>query len=370
MSSVRRIQSARRAGQSAQATSAPPPPIGEPAMLDVTVVLLDGGFPSTAIGPIEIFHAAGMLWNKLHGTAHQPRFRVRVASVDGESVASICSMSITPQFSIHDIARSDIVILAAASCDAQMRIVRETSLVPWLRKVHAQGAYIGAVCTSALFLAESGLLDGRQATTHWGVAEGLQQRYPKVRWRPDLFVTEDDRILCSGGVYASFDLSLYLVEKFCGHEIAVQCAKSLLISMPRSRQSGYAVIPLSRPHTDERIRQIEEYLQQHFVGDVSIGVLADIAAMSPRNFIRRFRAATGRLPGAYIQLLRVSAAKEMLENGTASIQEICSAIGYEDIAFFRNLFKRHTGATPTEYRRRFARVSFERGELEAGRTVA
>ena len=83
-------------------------------------------------------------------------------------------------------------------------------------------------------------------------------------------MTEDGRVFCSGGVYASIDLSLYLVEKFCGHEIALQCAKSLLVSMPRSRQSGYSVLPLSRPHSDDKIRQTEEYLQEHFDRDVSI----------------------------------------------------------------------------------------------------
>ncbi len=126
------------------------------------------------------------------------------------------------------------------------QIARDTPLLPWLRKWYARGAYIAGVCTGVAFLAEAGLLDGRQATTHWGVAELYRQRYPKVLWRPEQFVTEDGRLLCSGGVYASIDLSLYLVEKFCGHEVALQCAKSLLLSMPRSRQSGYAVLPLSR----------------------------------------------------------------------------------------------------------------------------
>lgn len=333
------------------------------AVLDVTVVLLDGGFASTAIGPIEIFHSAGLLWNSFQGQARQPRFRVRAVSVDGGSVSSICSLRLTPEHGIQDVRRTDIIILSASACDAQERIAHDTPLLQWLRKWHSRGAYIAAVCTSALFLAESGLLDGRQATTHWGVAEVLRQRYPKVRWRPEQFVTEDDRLLCSGGVYASFDLSLYLVEKFCGHEIALQCARSLLISMPRSRQSGYSVLPLSRPHSDDKIRQTEEYLRGHFNGDVSIAMLADRAGMGSRNFIRRFRAATGRVPGAYVQMLRVAAARELLEQGVASVQDVCSTVGYEDIAFFRSLFKRHTGMTPTEYRRRFAQMAYDRGEV-------
>jgi transcriptional regulator GlxA family with amidase domain len=215
-------------------------------------------------------------------------------------------------------------------------------------------------------MAEAGILDGKRATTHWGVADILRERYPKVLWQPEEFVTEDGPTLCSGGVYASIDLSLCLVERFCGHEIALQCAKSLLVSMPRSRQSGYSVLPLSHPHSDDKIRQAEDYLQEHFGGAVTIEFLAERIGMGPRNFIRRFKAATGRLPGAYIQMLRVSAAKTLLEHGAASIQAVCTKIGYDDIAFFRNLFKRHTGLTPAEYRSRFAQMTYDSGDLIAG----
>jgi transcriptional regulator GlxA family with amidase domain len=362
-----KTQSVRRAAAALRPASRVP---RGHAVLDVTVVLLQGGYASTAIGPIEVFHSAGLLWNMLRGEAQQPRFRVRIASIDGASVTSLHSVGLTPQCAIADIKHTDIIILPASLPDTQDYIAQSTPLLPWLRKWHARGATIAGICSGVAFLAESGLLDGRQATTHWAVADMLRERYPKVDWRPEQFVTEDGRVLCSGGVYASIDLSLYLVEKFCGHEIALQCAKSLLVSMPRSRQSGYSVLPLSRPHADEKVRQVEEYLQQHFDRDVSIGILAGRAGMGPRNFIRRFKAATGRLPGAYVQTLRVSAAKELLEQGAESIQAVCSRIGYEDIAFFRELFKRHTGMTPGEYRTRFAQMSVRRGELENGSSLA
>lgn len=339
-------------------------------VLDVTVVVLEKGYASTAIAPIEIFHSAGVVWNWLHGEPKQPRFRVRTATVDGRKVSAAGSLGLTPDCAISDVKHTDIILVAAPGWDELDRITKNSSLVPWLRKWHARGAYIAGACTGVAYLAEAGIMDGRQATTHWGVADIYRQRYPKVHWRTEQFVTEDQRVFCSGGVYASIDLSLYLVEKFCGHEIALQVAKSLLLSMPRGRQSGYSVVQLSRPHSDERIRETEEYLQQHFDSDVSIESLAERAGMGPRNFIRRFKAATGHVPGAYIQALRVSAAKEMLETGTSSIQAVCSKIGYEDIGFFRNLFKRHTGMTPGQYRERFSQLSFDRGELVPGRLSA
>jgi transcriptional regulator GlxA family with amidase domain len=339
-------------------------------VIDVTVVLLEAGYASTAVGPIEVFHSAGLLWNWLHGEAQQPRFRVRVASIDGRKVTSICALGLTPECAIRDIKRTDVIIVPAPGWDVKEQIARDTPLLPWLRKWHARGATIAGVCTGVAFLAEAGLLDGRQATTHWAMAEHFRERYPQVHWRPDLFVTEDDRLLCSGGVYASIDLSLHLVEKFCGHEIALKVAKSLLLNMPRANQSGYCVARLSRPHSDDRIRQTEEYLQQNFAREVTIDMLAERVGMGPRNFIRRFKSATGHLPGAYIQMLRVSAAKDMLEDGATSIQQVCSKIGYEDLAFFRSIFKRHAGMTPAEYRARFARMHLARSELASGRLVA
>jgi transcriptional regulator GlxA family with amidase domain len=341
----------------------------DPQILDVTVVLLEAGYASTAVGPIEVFHSAGTIWNWLHGQTLKPRFRVQIASIDGCGVTSLCGLGLKPTCALKDITKTDIIILPASGWDVIGLIANNKTLISWLRKWHSRGAYIAGVCTGVAFLAESGLLDGRQATTHWGVAHIFHQRYPKVHWRTDQFVTEDSRVLCSGGVYASIDLSLYLVEKLCGRDIAIQTAKSLLLSMPRSRQSGYSVLPLSRPHSDEKIKKAEDYLQEHFARDVSVESLATQSAMGQRNFIRRFKAATGRLPGAYLQMLRVNAAKEMLEGDAASVQSVCSNVGYNDLAFFRTIFKRYTGMTPAEYRSRFSRLSYERGHLISGQQL-
>jgi transcriptional regulator GlxA family with amidase domain len=352
-----------RATRRKAAPRSTPVEMAERAVLDVTVVLLEDGYASTAIGPIEVFHSAGTLWNWLHGETTQPRFRVRTASIDGGSVTAICQLGLKPELAIKDIKHTDIIILPASGWDVIDRIAKSSALIPWLRKWHKRGAYIAGICTGAAFLAEAGILDGHQATTHWGLAELLRERYPKVLWQPDQFLTEDRGIFCSGGIYASIDLSLYLVEKFCGHEVALQVARSLLVSMPRHRQAGYSVLPLSRPHADDKIHQAEQYLQQHFVRGVPIDTLAERIGMSPRNFIRRFKSATGRLPGAYLQMLRMSSAREMLEQGDTPIQKVCTRSGYEDAAFFRRVFKRHTGMTPAEYRSRFAGMDVNRGEL-------
>lgn len=269
-------------------------------MLDVAVLLTDDNLASTALGPIEVFYSAGQLWQTLHHTPGEPRFRVTVASMDGEPVSTIYSVLITPQCALEEIGHTDLIVVPASGFDLPFQIERHRKLFPWLRERHERGAYVAGICSGAAYLAEAGLLDGRRATTHWALAQAYQTRYPRVNWRPEMFITEDQRVLCSGGVYASVDLSLYLVEKFCGREVAMECSKALLVDMPRSHQSGYAVLPLSRPHTDERIRAAEEFMATHYARELPIEVLAEHAAMSPRTFLRRFKAATGRLPGNYL----------------------------------------------------------------------
>jgi transcriptional regulator GlxA family with amidase domain len=330
-------------------------------MLDVTVLLLDDNFASTALGPVEVFHSAGLLWSLIHDMRPDPRFKVTTVSVDGQPIITSYGVRILPQAAMDDIERTDLVVVPSSGLALDAQVKRYHRLFPWLSDRYAHGSYIAGICSGVAFLAEAGLLDGRRATTHWVLGERYRERYPKVNWCTELFITEDRRVLCSGGVYAAIDLSLYLVEKFCGREVALQCAKSLLVDMPRAHQSGYAVLPLSRPHSDERIRETEDYMARHYNRDLPLKLLSERASMSARTFLRRFKAATGRLPGQYLQAQRVAIARELLENTARPVQAISGAVGYDDIAFFRKLFRRETGMTPAEYRDRFGGGLIRRG---------
>jgi transcriptional regulator GlxA family with amidase domain len=327
--------------------------------LDVAIVLFDGGLSSTAIMPTEIFHSAGKLWNVLHQRPEEQAFRVRTVTIDGKAVRSPYGLSIVPEDAIAAIARTDIVIVPTSGLDLDLKLVEHSALLPWLRRHYAAGAYVVGVCMGAAYLAEAGLLDGRIGTTHWAVAGDFVRRFPQVRWHPELFVTEDQRVLCSGGVGSAIDISLYLVEKFCGHEVALQTAKALLLPMPRlhQTQAGYAVLPVSQAHDDARMREIEAWLLENFRREVPTQLLAARAGMSERTFVRHFKAATGKLPAAYVQALRIEAAKVMLEHESRPVQSIAESIGYNDLAFFRSLFKRATGMTPQQYRAAFAPIS-------------
>ncbi len=326
-------------------------------MIEVTVLFLDGTFSSTAIGPMEVFRHAGTLWNFLTGKRQVRRFRVTTASVDGHAVRCDGPIDIQPMAALKDIRGTDLIFIPTTGLSLDDVVERNAPVVPWLRRWHKRGVPIASVCSGVGLVAATGLLDGKRATTHWGLAERFREKYPKVKWMPELMVTEDRGFYCGGGVNASLDLSLYLVEQFCGHDVAMQTAKALLIETPRSWQAGFGIVPLKTEHTDDAISGAQEWLHKNFHRDFPLEAPARSVGMSARNFVRRFKQATGDTPLIYLQKLRVAAAKRLLEGDHRVMQEISCAVGYQDSAFFRKIFERHTGASPSAYRRRFGQLS-------------
>jgi transcriptional regulator GlxA family with amidase domain len=322
-------------------------------VIDVAVVFLEGGHASTAIGPLEVFRDAGSLWNLFTRAPPDPRFRVRSASIGGRPVRTDAPFAIAPDESLESLGAPDLVFVPSAGVDLDALLERNAPVIEYLREAHAAGSRIAGVCSGVALLAASGLLDGRSATTHWGLIDRYRERFPRADWCPDALVTEADGIYCGAGVHAALDLALYLVERFCDHTIAVQASKALLIDMPRECQTGFAVLPMGARHGDARIERAEAWIHRHCREDFRFEALARELGMSPRNFIRRFKSATGISPVDYLQRLRVSAAKRLLEGEHVTVQEVGTAVGYGDAAFFRSLFKRHTGLAPAAYRRRF-----------------
>ena len=321
--------------------------------LEAVVVLLDGSFPSTSIAPMEILGSAGAVWEEFRGGHPKPLFRLRTASLDGRPTQHRIPVAIKPECAIDDIRRADLIVIPAAGDDLEEICRRNAAVVPWLKKWHKRGAALAGICTGVALLAESGLLDGKPATTHWAYIDESRARYPKVDWQGERFITESSNIFCSGGVYAAIDLSVHLVEKFGGHKIAMETAKSLLLETPRLWQAAYSGEAPSVSHDDLPVQKAQRFLYRNFRDDVPVDALATRVGMSSRNFARRFKAATGDTPLEYVHRLRINAAKHLLEGDVASIQEVSSAVGYDDVIFFRRLFKRHTGVAPSEYRLKF-----------------
>lgn len=322
-------------------------------MTEVTVLFLDATFSSTAIGPMEVFRHAGSLWNFLTGKRQVPRFRVTTASVGGRAVRCDGGILIKPDVALTAIRKTELIFIPTTGISVDNVVERNAPVIPWLRRWRERGTAIASVCSGVGLVAASGLLDGKRATTHWGLAERFREKYPKVRWMPELMVTEDRGFYCGGGVNAAMDLSLYLVERFCGHEVAMQTAKALLLETPRAWQAGFGIVPLKTEHSDDSISSAQEWLHENFHRNFPLEAPARSVGMSPRNFARRFKQATGDSPLIYLQKLRVAAAKRLLESHHRTMQDISDAVGYQDVAFFREVFQRHTGTSPSAYRQRF-----------------
>ena len=264
-----------------------------------------------------------------------PDLEVRTATLDGAKAQSFVTVPLAPMLSLDAVGHTDLIVIPTAGMDLQEARSRNAALVDWLARRRGRETAVAGVCTGVSLLAAAGLLEGRSATTHWGVVDHCRALYPNVRWSADRFVTEADNIFCGGGLYASIDLSLYLVERYCGHEVAVQTAKALLLETPRIWQSAHAAQPPRSAHDDEPVQRAQRWLVEHFREAVDLDQLAAKSGMSARNFARRFKLATGEAPLAYLHRVRIDRARHELECAHRSIQEISQQVGYDDGAFFR-----------------------------------
>jgi transcriptional regulator GlxA family with amidase domain len=322
--------------------------------MQVTILIPGYGLPSAVISPLEVFSNTGVIWNTLLGEDVSATFEVTTASLDGKPVHFDGGITIQPDKSVAQIRKTDLIFIPTIGLDIDRVCSRNRGMIRFLQRQAASGTTVAAVCSGVAMLAESGLLDGRPATTHWAIADRFRKRYPRVDWKPELFITESENIFCGGGVYAALDLCLYLVERFAGYDVAKQCGRALLIDAPRTWQASFSAPMLNQQHHDEKILPVQEYLHEYFSTHINIDDLAQRAGMSTRNFTRRFRQATGEPPITYLHKLRINCARQLLETDFKSVQQVCYEVGYEDIPFFRKIFKRYTGLAPKEYKQRFA----------------
>ena len=301
---------------------------------------------------MDVFFQAGQLWNHINGIPLTPFFRVEIVSLDGLPVKCLNNLSIQPHRAVSDVDRTDLIIIPSIT-DIEKTIKYGPELLKWLLTHYEKGAHIASVCTGAFFLAETGLLDGKTATTHWGFVDLFRKRYPRVNVRPERLITDEGDLYCAGALGAGIDLSVYLVEKYCGHEVAIQCSKALIHDMGRSSQAPYSVFQFQKKHSDETIKTSQQWIEKNYSRHIDIELVSKIHGMSRRTFERRFKKATGDTPLSYLQRTRVEAAKRLLEESRETFDEICYLVGYEDTSHFREVFKKHTGLLPSEYQKKF-----------------
>jgi transcriptional regulator GlxA family with amidase domain len=270
---------------------------------------------------------------------------------------------VEPQARLAESADNDLLIISdlAIPIDFDPRGAWPEA-VAWLGEQHAAGSVIAAVCSGSVLLAEAGLLQGREATSHWAFESLFREHYPEVRLclkEVVLPATADARIITSSGATSWEDMALYLIGRFCGEAEARRMAKTFLIGDRSEGQLPYAAMTRRRRHDDRVIGDCQEWIADHYAAPNPVRRMVARAGLPERSFKRRFRAATGIAPVTYVQTLRIEEAKQLLETSDWPTDQVGAAVGYEDPAFFRRLFKRHTGITPARYRQRFG-VRFSR----------
>lgn len=223
----------------------------------------------------------------------------------------------------------------------------------WLCGQHARGATIASVCAGAFLLGETGLLRGRTITTHWQYAELFSQRFPDVRLDVDQLLIDDDDILTAGGAMAWVDLGLRLVDRYYGAAIMIETAQRLLVDPPGRQQRFYSAFSPRLSHGDRAVLKVQHWLEETDAKESALPVLAVLAGLEERTFLRRFQKATGMTTTEYCQRLRVGRAREMLQSSQLPLERIAWDVGYSDAGAFRKVFTRIVGLTPGEYRRRF-----------------
>jgi transcriptional regulator GlxA family with amidase domain len=223
----------------------------------------------------------------------------------------------------------------------------------WMKDRHAGGATLCSVCAGAFVLAETGLIDGRRATTHWAFARQLAQRFPKVQLADEHVVVDEGDIMTAGGILAWADLGLTLVGRLLGPATMLATARFLLIEPPRYSQRPFAQFIPRFDHGDEAIRASQHHIHAQAANLHGVADLAEQAGMTSRTFLRRFSAATGFTPVEYLQQVRIAKAREALERTLTPVDRIAWDVGYSDPAAFRKLFQKLTGLPPAAYRQQF-----------------
>jgi len=320
-------------------------------MLQVAIPALDGTASIGTAGLMDALNKADRAWDfGADGAGAGRVFDVRLVGLGGRPVVCRDGVRLHPGTLARSLPTPDLVVVPGLDDDLAASFELNRHWVPWISRWHQAGARIASSCTGAFLVAEAGILHGRSATTHWLFAEELRRRYPSIEVAVDRMIVDHGDVITSGGATAFLNLVLYLLERFGGRQRANLAARVLLIDGHRQSQLPYIAALPGRFHDDLLVHAIQQHIDGHLDEPLQVGQLASQFGLSSRTLTRRFAAATGDGPQAYLRQARVQYGKRLLETTGDPIDEIRRDAGYHDPAAFRRAFKQSTGLSPTEYR--------------------
>lgn len=338
--------------------------------LHVSLVAIPEAVVSTLSGVFDVMNTSAMM----HAPGKSPQartFRVEIVGLQTGPLELASRVPVTVQRSVADIDATDIVIVPSILLGPQgWTKGRHPELVDWFRAMHKRGALLCSACSGIFLLAETGLFDGMDATVHFGYARSFASAFPQVPAHPERVLVvsgKREELITSGASMTWHDLVLYLIARHAGATTAQDVARLFALQWHQDGLAPYIVFEGRNDHGDLAVQAAQDWLATHFSVANSVEEMIRRAGLTERTFKRRFTAATGLSPIAYVQRLRIEDAKRRLERTEASADEISWQVGYEEPAFFRRLFKRVTGLTPGAYRRRFKIPDYARSR--SGRTL-
>jgi transcriptional regulator GlxA family with amidase domain len=294
----------------------------------------------------------------------EPPFTVELVAASRGRAATSSGIELDVHRSVEDPITTDIAIVPSVMvAGARWQQGRHPELVDWLARVHEHGALVCSACSGVLLIAETGLLSGREATIHPSYAPTFRENFPDIRLTLDeiLVATGDRQELVMAGASASWhDLVLYLVARHVGPTAAQAVAKFLLLQWHLDGQGPYVPFAPPTDHGDAVVLEAQSWLRTSYAVAAPVTELVERSGLPERTFKRRFATATGYAPIEYVQRVRVEEAKRRLERTSMPVDKLSYAVGYEDPASFRRLFKRITGVTPAAYRRKLQLPAFAR----------
>jgi len=305
------------------------------------------------VGPLQVFARATDMYCRANPGA-RPIYSVEVVSVSsGRSLTANCGLSFAAHKTFREVSgRIDTLLVAGGDAIEQNQIGADA--VRWLKQTAARCRRVGSVCTGAMLLARAGLLDGRRATTHWNWCEVLVRRAPRTDVDPNPIFVRDENVYTSAGVTAGMDLALALVEEDHGSKLALQVARNLVLYLRRPGGQSQFSAALSLQATDRKpLRELEAWVLDNLSKSLTVPMLAQRVAMSPRNFARVFAQEMKTTPAKFVERLRVEAARRRLEESPHSMETIASECGFGNVNSMRNVFQRTLKIPPGHYRRHF-----------------
>lgn len=306
---------------------------------------------------IGIVHYPGALLSAVQGMAEQ--FYLANTLCQKHALGKVFNTQICDSFlfegeELEALSPLNVIILPPC-LDDSFYLQPQSELLTWLKIQHQKGAIICSVCAGAFILAETGLLNGREVTTHWALSDEFTQRYPQINLDTNKLLINDADIITAGGLMSWVDLGLELVAQFTNSQIMRELGRYLIVDTAPRQQRYYQTFSPKLNHGDEAIVKAQHQLQKNYQQTVVIKHLAELSHLTERTFLRRFVKATGLKPTQYLQHLRVQKACDLIETTAQSIETIAADVGYEDISAFRKTFVKLTGQTPKEFKKRFVK---------------